>query len=191
MTEDVSKFTGVGTVLLAGIANMAPLAERLAPEQLFSLLRTYQECVISTIKRHSAVVYMFAGDDVMAYWHPRHTNPSHAQLAFDTSRAILDGLPQPSVPSSVPPYYVNIALGTGEMGGDFFGPRKQFQVIGMAVSVTDRISKVKRLQGSVVRMCQYTANMLKNTDILRKAGRIKRDGLEPLRMFAYCPANIR
>jgi class 3 adenylate cyclase len=189
MGHELSEFMGVGTVLMTRIVHIDAMPPNVAPEDVIALLNAYLKHVCDSIQNHSGIVLQIAGDDVLAFWHPSNSNSDHAQLAFDASRAILDSLPKPPKSMAHFNYLVHIALGTGQMGGDYFGPIKQFQIVGQAVSIASRILKAKKLRRSVARMSQHTVDLIKTSDLLRKAGRIGGGDLEPLRLFAYCPAN--
>ena len=189
MGQQLSRFTGIGTVLMTEIIYVDPMPPDVAPEDVIAFLNAHLNHVCGSIEKYSGIVYQILGDDVVAFWHPITSKSNHAQLAFDASRAILDSLPRQPKSMEHFRYFVHIALGTGQMGGDFFGPIKQLQIVGQAVSIASRILKAKKFRRCVARMSQHTVDSIKTSELLRKAGRIKRGDLEPLRIFAYCPAN--
>lgn len=184
----VEKFTGTGTVLVSNIINVAQLAQNVDPEDLIRILKRYLDHVLPIIEKHSGVVLRFEGDAVLAFWSPKHTAPSHAQLAFDAARTILDSLPDLVAKKEHVIYHVDIILGTGDMAGDFFGPAKQFEIVGKAMAIADRLSRARRIDRSLIRMSQYTANLLSHLEDLEQTESITAGYMEYLDIFIYYPA---
>jgi class 3 adenylate cyclase len=186
MTAVSEPFTGVGTVMLTDVRAWSSPG-LLDPKEVIGIIYRHHCLVKEAIQAHLGVVHQFVGDAVFAYWHPQHTAPNHAQLAFDASRAILDALPSHLAGEQVS-YDVIIVLGTGEMTGAEFGPIRQFQIIGKAMAVAERISRTGSVGGSSVRMSQYSADLISSPGEFEETGRITRDALEDLRVFLYRPS---
>ena len=88
-------------------------------------------------------------------------------------------------------YDVEIVLGTGDMAGDWFGPTKQFQVVGRAAAIADRLSKCSRFNRSFIRMSQYTLDFIKPPEGIEETGKISRENLDDLRVFTYAPSGAK
>ena len=185
----MKKFTGIGTVFISDIINVDKLAEYCGPEDFIKVLSEHIKHVCAIVEKHSGIILQYEGDVVSAFWHPHHTNPSHAQLAFDASCEVLALLPELVARQNHVAYDLDIVLGTGEMTGDVFGPIKQFQVVGKAVAVAERLSKARALHGSSIRMSQYTVDLIRSRKGIEETGSISRDNSEDLRIFTYCSAN--
>jgi adenylate cyclase len=183
------KFTGIGTVFMSDIINVSNLAKDLDPISLIDILKRHLNYITRIVEKHKGFVQQFEGDAVLAFWHPKHINPSHAQIAFDASCEIISNLPGLVSSHKNLTYDVDIVLGTGEMAGDLFGPGNVFQVIGMAMSIADRLSKQRNSRISCVRMSQYTLDLINPKDGIGQIGTIIRDNLDDLKVFMYCPAN--
>lgn len=182
------KFTGVGTVLMTDIFNWN-LDHECGPEDMVEFLNSYLSQVTTTIQKHSGVISECVGDVVLGLWHPCHQHPNHAQLAFDAAREILTSLPEFMSGQKIVTYDVEIVLGTGRMAGDFFGPTKQYQIVGAAMSIATRLSKARDRRGTCIRMSQYTVDFVHPKDSLQETGTIKRDNLEDLKIFTHYLAN--
>ena len=183
------KFTGIGTVFMSDIINVSNLAKSLGPIALIDILKRHLNFITRIVEKHQGFVLQFEGDAVLAFWHPKHINPNHAQLAFDASCEILSNLPDLISSHTKLTYDVDIVLGTGEMAGDLFGPGNVFQVVGMAMSIMDRLSKQRNFKISCVRMSQYTLDLINPKDGIEQIGTVLRDNLDDLKVFMYCPAN--
>lgn len=188
MSNNLSKFSGVGTVFYCESPNFVMSASELAPELLIQVLQTYLDSVRGLIAKNGGTFVQCSGDAVLAFWHPA-SKPSHAQMAYDASRSILESVPEAIRNIKGPNLDMAIYLGTGEFGGDIFGPAKQFQIVGAAVSVMQRLSKANPLSGSFIRMSQYTAGIINAPELIQEEGIIERDGLEALKLYAFRPAN--
>lgn len=186
--QQPKKFTGVGTVLMTDIHGL-DLGHQCSPEGLIEFLNSYLSQVTTTMQKHSGVILQCAGDVVLGFWHPCHQHPNHAQLAFDAAREILTSLPECVSGQRNVTYDVEAILGTGPMAGDFFGPTKQYQIVGAAMSIATRLSKARDRRGSCIRMSQYTVELIHPQNSLQETGTIKRDNLEDLKIFTYYLGN--
>ena len=178
-----SKFTGIGTVLRTGIPNLAANMAEQPPEIILKDIRAHLDAVCILIERHSGTIVQFSGDSVLAFWHP-NTKPSHAQSAFHASKALLEYV-SASSRNQESVLRIAIALGTGVLGGEFFGPTKQFQIVGAAVSIAKRLSEVKPLPESFIRMSQYTASIIDAPGLIQEKELIERTGSDSLKLYTY------
>ena len=179
----VEPFTDTGTVFISDVIGLARTAEGLEPAEIAGILRHHLELVEHAIEKHAGTVLQFAGASVLAFWRSSDTRPNHAQLAFDAARDVLAGVEHASrkglACSAV------VVLGTGEMSGEYFGPIKQFQIVGMAMAVADRLSRIRFMGGSAVYMSQYTVGLLEDLNGMEETETVARDRLEPLKVYRY------
>jgi adenylate cyclase len=183
MSAMPESFAGTGTVMLTDIRSLSSTA-RLEPQAVVDFVSRHQRLLCGIIEAHQGIVHQFVGDAILAYWHPRHTDPNHAQLAFDAGRAILDAMPAHLAATELR-YDVTIVLGTGELRGAEFGPIRQFQIIGKGMAVAERLSRFNAPGGSSIRMSQYTTALIRPAHTFDEAGTIARESLEDLRVFLY------
>jgi len=186
----IERFSGVGTVQTISISNIDELFENLKPENMITLLKEYLGHVLPIIKKYSGVTIRYEAHDVLAVWPPYHRNPSHAQLAFDASREILLTWPDFVTNDGLKTCDMGIVLGSGEIIGDLFGPKKQFQIVGEAMAIIDHLSKSKNINGSFILMSQCTTELLVNTEGFEEIKSIQRDNLDNLRVIAYRPVEM-
>ncbi|MBI3553904.1 MAG: hypothetical protein HY077_15520 [Elusimicrobia bacterium] len=178
MDARIKKFSGEGTVLSCDILS-SRIDPGIPPMEWLGRLEASTEIDVRIIEGNSGVVVRRLPADMLGFWGP---SGAHAQMAFDTACEILKA----QSPRTIPLW---IALGTGELGGDFFGPQKQFQIVGKAMAIVDRLFKNRGDVGAVIRMSQDTASLIKAPAQLRETGIIERRDLEPLKVYEYCPAN--
>jgi len=151
-------------VFLSDIVNVGKLTQNITPEQLVEILKRHVNHMTGIIEQYSGALLQCVGDAVLAFWHPKHSSPSHAQLAFDASREVFATLPDLFASQKHLTYDVDIVLGTGAMAGALFGPAKRFQVMGKAMAIGHRLSKARDVRGSSIRMSQYTRDLIDPQD---------------------------
>ncbi len=189
MKNQLDKFIGVGTVFISDVINISRFAEQITVPELVDFFKRHLSYVSKIIEKHAGIILRWEGDTVLAFWHPQHRNPSHAQLAFNASCEILSMLPGFDTLRTHLTYDVDITLGTGDMAGDFFGPGKIFQVVGEVMAIADRLSRARKIHGSSIRMSQYTLELINPREGIIESGTISRSNLESLKVFTYNPTN--
>jgi class 3 adenylate cyclase len=147
----VEPFDGSGTVLLSEVANFHLLAG-IGPVELTQLLSSHVETLLQIIREHQGIVVQHSGGTALVYWHPRGPNRSDTELAVCAATKIL--VKCMSVPD------VHIAIGTGLILGDFFGQKKQFQIRGPAVVLTENLMSFNRNRERSAILTQATISLL-------------------------------
>ncbi|HEO64746.1 MAG TPA: hypothetical protein ENI73_02650, partial [Spirochaetes bacterium] len=126
--HEIEAFVGDGTVLYTELRNW-DFFETYTPTQMIKFLNKYLTNSIEIIEQHSGTVVQYEGDVIQAFWHPQVNAINHTQSAFIGAMEILSAYKdQISKYKSYP--VLCIALGTEELRGDFFGPIRQFQILG-------------------------------------------------------------
>lgn len=184
--RQLKKFSGVGTVMIADLFNVSSDLELAAPEDILKAMKRCMDIAQRTVESHSGATIQFVGGCLMAFW-DTSTDSAHAQSAFDASLAIVRAVDGVATESPVR-FSMFIVLGTGELAGDFFGTTKQFQLVGKAMAVADRLSKFKSPAASLVRFSQYTADAIRMPSSVLEEGKIERAGLNDLKVYGYRPA---
>jgi len=184
-------FNGIGTVFTSSIINIAELTENLGPERLIEFLNKYVNKAAKIIKKYSGTLLNIKADAVLAFWHPENDNSNHAQLSFDASCALLDAVNCLSVSQKETAACIaDIILSTGEIAADFFGPVKQFQVVGRAMDIANIMSKDNTVSCSSVRMNQDTLDLIEKRERIEETSTIKMANLEDLKIFSYSSARL-
>ena len=135
----------VVTILFADIRDSTALAERLGMEAVHALLHRFYEMAAEAIFRHAGHLNKFVGDGVLAVFNAPIEVDKHAmravQAARDLSRAI-DGFGRETPDRA---FRVRIGINTGTVIAGDIGPqnRREYTVIGDAVNVAERLSKVE------------------------------------------------
>lgn len=169
-------FTAQGTLLALDVRRFTNIAETFSADRTVDLANRHLEHVTQTIARHGGEVHRFIGDAVVAYWLDGPT--PGARAAFACSLDLLAN-PMPAKTEKGIDYDLDISLATGEIVGSYFGPIQQFQLIGAAKSISDRLSSGFG-SGHGLRLCQYTASKLASTELLSPIASMERGALEPL-----------
>ena len=128
------------TILFADIRGFTPLSERLAPDELVTLLNEQFDVIISNISTSHGIVNKFLGDAVLAFWNAPHDQSDHALLACRAALASLDELD--NIEQTDPPIRWGFAITTGFVLAGNVGAsgRLEYTVIGEAVNTASRLS---------------------------------------------------
>jgi class 3 adenylate cyclase len=184
-------FTGIGTVLICDTVGFTALSEGLDAAGLAKLLNSHLGHITAVIEKHGGYVIQTIGDAVVALWRSSHGKLNHAQQAYDTAHALVQTTPKSMRKLQPENYALQIVLGTGEMAGDYFGPIKQFQVVGTAMIIADRLSRFRYSPTACITMSQYTFDLIQPHEGIAQTGTIARPHLEELRVYRWTPAQTQ
>lgn len=180
-------FVSQGTILLCDIVRLDEMyAGQLSPIELVELMRRHLDYVLAVIGGHEGTVSDQVGDAVIAYWLETADGPTHADRAFMAGRHMLEGMPVLLQQQKLH-YDLRVTIGTGELAGQEFGPIRQFQVIGKARNLMDRIERVAVNPGPVLCLSRHTADLLADSSGLQHAGMVEREGQPPLEILEWRP----
>ena len=179
--------------MLTDVSNFTQSAQAMAPTAIVAEMNRHLESVLQTVRAHGGEVSQHVGSACIACWRDIDGDPQgqHARRAYAASQEIITLLsaPQSDVPGSK--FSVRVDLGSGELAGQYFGPIKQFQLVGIARAIADRISRHGTSPHSTIRLSQYTRQLLDDTEDISEAGSIEREGLEDLQVFEWWPARVK
>ena len=85
------------TVLFCDLANSTPLAERLGPEHMHTLLNRFFELALSEVHRYEGTINQFLGDGFMALFGAPIAHEDHARRAVFAALALQRALQEADV----------------------------------------------------------------------------------------------
>lgn len=132
------------TVLFCDIRGFTPLAARLRPEEVVSLLNEFYTLMIDTTFRHDGTLDKFLGDGVMAVFGAPIRHEDHSLRAVRTALAMqagVAGLSQRRVREGKEPITVGVGVSAGEVVAGTVGTeeRMEYTVIGASVNLASRL----------------------------------------------------
>jgi adenylate cyclase len=151
ITKDPSKLSLGGekrdmTAMFADIASFTTISEKLAPEQLTSMLNTYLSGLTDVILQHEGVVDKFIGDCIMAFWNAPLDLKDHrtqACLAAVECLAVNDRLNAAARNLVIKPNF-RIGLNSGPMTVGNMGSKNRFSY----TAIGDAVNLASRLEGA-------------------------------------------
>ncbi len=140
-------------VLFADIVNFTRTSERLPPERVIELLRSFHRRMASVVFAHGGTLDKYIGDAVMATFGTPRGGARDALNALATARAMIDELArwnEKRLARGAEPIRIGIGVHYGlAVLGDIGDERRlEFAVIGDTVNVASRIERFTRVVGS-------------------------------------------
>ena len=172
MKTQLKKFSAEGTVLMGSL--FAGMDGKAPPLPALKRAHAHRDAVVAAIEQLSGAIVQAGEDSVLAFWGPE---AGHAQRALDAARAILELPTARQLP-------MRLVLGTGELAGDFTGPRKRFQITGEAVTLAVRLHERSWAPGPALRLSQSTVDLLTAPPALQPE-----EPLESLKVYALRPSS--
>jgi len=132
------------TVLFCDMRGFTPLAERLAPEEVVSLLNEFYTLMIDTTFKEEGILDKFLGDGVMAIFGAPILHEDHSIRAIRTALAMQAGvneLARRRIAEGKDPVAVGIGVSAGEAVAGTVGTedRMEYTVIGDSVNLAARL----------------------------------------------------
>lgn len=188
-TPQIETFSEIGTILVSYIANISDMIKQFESTQTISILEQYISYVTKTVQSNCGVVHLFEGDTVIAYWRSNSdTTIRHAQLAFDSACEILKFAPRIFFDEEQFTFQIQVVISTGYLTGDFCGPSNQFQVVGKAMTILDRIRQSQKRASSLVVMSAETVRLLQGLENLEEIEVFDGDDMESLKTYTHYPS---
>src|SRR6185369_4240196 len=143
------------TVLFCDIRGFTPVAERLSPEAVVSLLNEFYNLMIETTFKHDGTLDKFLGDAVMAVFGAPIAHPDHAMRAVRTALDMRNGvaeLNERRVGEGKIPIGIGIGVSLGEVVAGTVGTedRMEYTVIGDSVNLAARLVDHARPAGRIL-----------------------------------------
>jgi adenylate cyclase len=134
------------TVLFCDIRGFTPMAERLPPEEVVTLLNEFYELMIDTTFKHEGTLDKFLGDAVMAIFGAPIQHEDHALRAIRTAVAMQTRVAELSrrrQAKGKDPIAVGIGISAGEVVAGTVGTeeRMEYTVIGDSVNLAARLEQ--------------------------------------------------
>lgn len=170
------------TVLFCDIRGFTPMAERLAPEEVVSLLNEFYTLMIETTFRYDGTLDKFLGDAVMAVFGAPIAHPDHAIRAIRTATDMRNGIAELNerrAKNGKIPIGIGIGLSLGEVVAGTVGTedRMEYTVIGDSVNLAARLVDNARPAGRIL-ISQRTYEAVRNHVDVKALGPLKVKGKE-------------
>jgi len=138
----------IASVMFVDIRNFTPLAEKLSPIEVVTVLNRFFALVEPLIKQQGGWINKFLGDGFMVLFGVPVLDPAHAKHAVIVARKIREELVTLNTQhmGQFPPLSIGIGIDCGELvAGSIGSPdRIEYTVIGDVVNVASRIESLNK-----------------------------------------------
>jgi adenylate cyclase len=169
------------TVLFCDVRGFTSISERLAPEEVVSLLNAFYTLMIDTTFKHDGTLDKFLGDGVMSVFGAPIYHPDHTLRALRTALAMQAGIRELSVrrvAEGKPPLRIGIGVNAGSAVAGSVGTeeRMEYTVIGDSVNLASRLESYAKA-GQIL-IADHTYEIMRDAIEARPLGRLKIRGKE-------------
>jgi adenylate cyclase len=169
------------TLFFSDIRGFTLLSEKLAPEDLVSLLNEYLTEMTSIIIKDQGLVDKYMGDAIMAFWGAPLDQPDHAELACLSSLEMIDKLRELNKKwkmEGIPSFKIGVGLNSGDAIVGNMGSNKRFDYTAMGdnVNLASRLEGLNKIYGTNIIISENTHKIIKDKFETRKLDVVKVKG---------------
>jgi adenylate cyclase len=178
------------TVLFADVRGFTSLSEKLAPEDVFSLLNDYFDKMIDEICKNHGMLNKFMGDGLMAVFGALDEDPYQEENAIKAAlgmRNVLEGMRERFQAERQIDLKIGIGINTGIalVGNIGSNQRMEFTAIGDTVNLGSRLESATKELGTDIIVSEYTYVAARTKFEFRSLGPISIRGREnPVTAYA-------
>lgn len=178
------------TVLFADVRGFTSLSEKLAPEDVFSLLNDYFDKMIDEICKNHGMLNKFMGDGLMAVFGALDEDTYQEENAIKAAlgmRRVLDGMRERFQAERQIDLKIGIGINTGIalVGNIGSNQRMEFTAIGDTVNLGSRLESATKELGTDIIVSEYTYVAARGHFQFRPLGQISIRGREnPVTAYA-------
>ena len=175
------------TILFADIRSFTTIAERLAPEEVLSMLNIFFSAMVDIVFKYNGVLDKFIGDELMAVFGLIHADdraPNEAVQAAIEMQDATEQLMKQRATDNKETFSIGIGINTGDavVGNVGCENRMDYTVIGTSVNIAARLQKVAR--GGEILMSEQTYRQTQSHFPMKKRGAISLEGTtEPVTCY--------
>ncbi|KUJ96705.1 MAG: adenylate cyclase [Desulfonauticus sp.] len=181
------------TVLFSDIRGFTTLSEKLAPEELVSLLNKYLTEMTQIILQEKGLLDKYIGDAIMAIFGTPIYYPEHALCACKSALSMLLKLEELNTNwKKTKGLELNIGIGinTGEMVAGNMGSIERFDytVMGDNVNLASRLEGLNKYYGTNILVSEFTYEQVKEHFSFRLIDKVRVKGKEkPVKLYELLP----
>jgi adenylate cyclase len=176
-------------IFFSDIRNFTATSERLAPEEVVSMLNEYFEVMVSVIIRNHGIVDKFIGDAIMAVWGAPQSTGDDNYFAVKASLEMREALEKLNVireERGDAPIMIGMGVHTGDALSGTIGSeeRMEYTVIGDTVNTASRVEASTKSFGTDLLVTQEVLDATNGRFVSREVGKAEVKGkAEPITYF--------
>ena len=177
------------SVMFSDIRGFTTISEKLAPQELVSLLNEYLTAMTHKVFKYDGLLDKYIGDAIMAVFGAPLAQPDHARRACLTALDMmkeLDKLRAKWRAEGRPEINIGIGISTGDMVVGNMGSDMRFDytVMGDMVNLGSRLEGTNKEYGTNIIISEYTYEIVKNDMCCRELDFVRVKGkVRPVRIY--------
>jgi len=169
------------TVMFADIIGFTSLSENLTAAELKTILNRFFTPMTRIIFSEKGTIDKYMGDMIMSFWGAPLSDKEHALHAVNAALEMkkhVQVLKREFESEDLASIDIGIGINTGEMSVGDMGSeyRRAYTVLGDSVNLGSRIEGLTRYYGVGILIGEDTAAYVKDSYLLREAGRVRVKG---------------
>lgn len=165
------------SIFFSDLQGFTALSERLAPEELTSVLNDYLTAMTDIIIEEGGTVDKYEGDAIIAFWNAPVARPDHPARALRTALRCQERLAElrPAFRARTGrDLHMRVGINTGPAVVGNLGSRSRFDysMIGDAVNLASRLEGANKQFGTATMVSETTWELVKDRFRGRELGRI-------------------
>jgi len=168
------------TVLFSDLANFTEISERIAPEEVVSILTRYATEMTRIIFKHNGTLDKFIGDAIMAIWGTPAEDEDHAFHACLAALEMQRRMKTLAEEINIPEHRLSMRIGinsgivmSGNMGSE---ERFDFTVIGDNVNIASRLENLNKIYDTEIIISESTQYKIAGRLTLRELDSVRVKG---------------
>jgi len=169
------------TILFSDIASFTQISERMTPESLTALLKSYFETMMDILLDHRATLDKFIGDAIMVFFGCPLDDPVHAAEAVGAARKMQQAsveMNRANQAQGLPALQTRIGINSGDVVAGNMGTSSVFNytVIGDNVNLASRLEGANKAYGTSIIASGSTVAQLEEQSGLRMLDTVRVKG---------------
>ncbi len=169
------------SLMFTDIADWSTIADRVAPDRLFSHLNRYFERTIPCVHKEDGMVLQLIGDAIFAIWNAPEPQPEHPERACAAALKLRDELVEFESDNEIYPLRTRVGLHCGDASVGNCGSKERlvYTALGAETNMAARLEGLNKFLGTQILASEnIVTEAVEKKFTWRRVGRFKLKGAD-------------